>query len=507
MTRKAACLPALAALLSSCGSGNAPQSFAGLVRVSDAALPAGCSAAGQSGTFYSGSEVEPYLAVDPTDPAHLIGVWQQDRWSNGGAAGLMTGVSFDGGHTWIRTSGRFTQCTGNPAYERGSDPWVSIGPRGTAHQIGFGFNNHSATKAMMASRSLDGGRTWTAPIELQRDTNPDFAIDKESITADPLDSQLVYAVWDRLTGFTNPTSPDNTGPTWFTRSTDDGVTWEPARPIYDPGPDTQTVSNQIVVLPDGTLINFFTLITQNSSKNPRSTAAVLRSTDKGLTWPQLVLIAEEQFVGAVNPKTGKGVRSGNVVPSIAVDAASGALYAAWEDARFSAGERDGIAFSRSTDGGLSWSAPAQANRAPRAQAFTPALAVAQGGKLGLAYYDLRNDVASDSDHLLATRWLATSSDGGATWQETLLGGPFDLQNAPFAEGYFLGDYQGLASAGGSFLPLFVAVNNGSTSNRTDVFFRPPDAALSATPAVAQVEGEQVGFLRSMRERWRFGTRR
>lgn len=41
--------------------------------------------------------------------------------------------------------------------------------------------------------------------------------------------------------------------------------------------------------------------------------------------------------------------------------------------------------------------------------------------------------------------------------------------APFAGGYFVGDYEGLASAGNVFLPFFVEVNTGSGSNRTDVF--------------------------------------
>jgi len=31
---------------------------------------------------------------------------------------------------------------------------------------------------------------------------------------------------------------------------DGGDSWETARQIYDPGPDTQTISNQIVVLRD-----------------------------------------------------------------------------------------------------------------------------------------------------------------------------------------------------------------------------------------------------------------
>ena len=37
---------------------------------------------------YPDAEVEPYVAVDPTNPRHLIGSVQQDRWNDGGANGL-----------------------------------------------------------------------------------------------------------------------------------------------------------------------------------------------------------------------------------------------------------------------------------------------------------------------------------------------------------------------------------------------------------------------------------
>ena len=49
---------------------------------------------------YLNSEVEPQVAIDPTDPSHLVGAWQQDRWSNGGAHGLVAGYS-----TWIHRPG------------------------------------------------------------------------------------------------------------------------------------------------------------------------------------------------------------------------------------------------------------------------------------------------------------------------------------------------------------------------------------------------------------------
>ena len=45
----------------------------------------------------------------------------------------------------------------------------------------------------------------------------------------------------------------------------------------------------------------------------------------------------------------------------------------------------------------------------------------------------------------------------------------DMLTAPFARGFFVGDYEGLASAGTSFRPLFVQANSGITANPTDVF--------------------------------------
>src|SRR5207237_393960 len=108
------------------------------------------------------------------------------------------------------------------------------------------------------------------------------------------------------------------------------------------------------------------------------------------------------------------------------------------------------------DGGLTWSAPARVNGVTTTQAFTPVVAVAHGGIVGVTYYDLRNDDPHDDSRLLATAWLAISADEGATFQESAVSGTFDVRSAPrTVEGYFLGDYQGLVAVGSSFLPFFV----------------------------------------------------
>jgi hypothetical protein len=66
-----------------------------------------------------------------------------------------------------------------------------------------------------------------------------------------------------------------------------------------------------------------------------------------------------------------------------------------------------------------------------------------------------------------------SHDGGATWTENHLGGPFDMHQAPYARGYFVGDYQGLDAQGNVFRPLFTlaspSVGSFPNPNPTDVF--------------------------------------
>src|SRR2546422_9824218 len=53
-------------------------------------------------TNYVNAEVEPWVAVNPASAGNVVGVWQQDRDSFGGAHGLVAGYSFDGGLTWGR---------------------------------------------------------------------------------------------------------------------------------------------------------------------------------------------------------------------------------------------------------------------------------------------------------------------------------------------------------------------------------------------------------------------
>src|SRR5439155_25594710 len=141
------------------------------------------------------AEVEPFVAVNPTNPNNVVGVFQQDRWSNGGARGLTVASSMDGGTTWTRTFAHFSKCSGGtPAnggdYDRASDPWLSFGPDGRAYQVSLSFNALNNENAVLGSYSTNGGDTWSEPWPIIRDSGDrDVAYafnDKESVTADAL---------------------------------------------------------------------------------------------------------------------------------------------------------------------------------------------------------------------------------------------------------------------------------------------------------------------------------
>jgi hypothetical protein len=448
-----------------------------------AACPDGQSSGPPPGEVFVNAEVEPWVAVNPTNPNNLVGVWQQDRWTDGGSKGLGTARSTNGGATWAAVAPiPWSTCAGSTDAEatRATDPWVSFGPSGTAHQIALALDPNGFMTAILASRSTDGGATWSAPATLIRDDDLRFFNDKESITADPTNANLVYAVWDRIykpgqsKGFASQlNSFAFRGFPYLARSTDGGATWEPAR-RFSSNANLFTIGNQVVVLPNGTVIDFTDYSTGSGNQGANHDwKAVFRSTDHGATWtPKPITIATVEEVAHRIPDGSFPVRAGG--DDIAVDPVSGALYAVWTDGRFNDGSHNDIVLSKSSDGGLTWSAPLKVSGNPSGvDAHTPSVEVNASGQVAVAWYDYRNDVGGDTASS-TDYWNAISSNGGATWAEQrLTSASFDISKAPVApasRGYFLGDYMGLASRGSSFGNLYI-VTTGDTANRNDVVFQ------------------------------------
>jgi len=467
-----------------------------------------CTAGAVSGSInYTNAEEEPSLAANPASAGNLIGAWQQDRWSDGGAHGLVAGFSFNGGKTWGQTTLPFSQCA-NPAsvYPRASDPWVSIGPDGTAYTVAISFDLSNNFNAVQAATSSDGGKTWGNLRSIIADSSFKFFSDKESVTADPTIPGTAYVVWDRLiTPNNNPplTPPDEglhnffgfTGPTLFSKTTDGGKNWSTPTIINDvsaPTPqENQTIGNVIAVDPGSAsrphaLYDFFDAINgtgSNSTGQHGFNVAFQKSTDGGQTWTAPQLISNLGTVFVSDPNTGASIRTGDIIPEPAIDPSTGQLYIVWQDARFSGGKFDQVAISTSTDGGSTWSTPIRVNTPKGQPAFTPVVTVNTSSEVAVTYYDFRELTPDNTTTLPTDYWIKTFTpaqlaaggiDTGVA--DTHVSGPFNMLAAPFASGFFVGDYEGFASAGTAFHPFFVQVNcndfscaTSFTSNRTDVF--------------------------------------
>jgi hypothetical protein len=236
------------------------------------------------------------------------------------------------------------------------------------------------------------------------------------------------------------------------------------------------------VPPDGTLINLFAEFNnENKNKLRAWTVRVLRSNDDGQTWSSPILVDRLQTIGITDPESGDDVRTGDIVPDVAVNPGNGRLYAVWQDARFSGFENDSIAFSQSRDGGRTWSDPIKVNLTPNSipagdqQAFTASVDVAADGTIAVTYYDFRNNTAAPD---LKTDYFVvhchpttpTACADRANWgnEIQLTDTSFDMRQAPFANGFFTGDYEGLASAGNDFTPFFSQPHGTDPSS---AFFR------------------------------------
>ncbi len=459
--------------------------------------------ASQPGTYFPGSEVEPYFAVNPTNPKNLVGVWTIDEWSNGGGRGIGIAVSMNGGNSWKTGVMRGLTLTAGGSFERAGDSWLSFAPNGTLYFTtilvdilpdGSGY----APSETVVENSTDGGLDWSAPITIVQSNDPSVFNDKDSITADPTASGYAYSVWEQLMN-------KYKGPAMFTRTTDGGQTWSTPSVIYDPGGNDFTIFNQIVVSPNGTLNDFMNSVPTNTGGPHVSTLLVSQSSDKGLTWSKKpITIASDESIAVTDPNNGQvvdeadtGWNGGATVDfNVTEDRSNGYLYTVWTDARFSNSQHDSIAFSMSKDGGLTWSAPIQINQTPTnipngdQQAFQPTVAVAANGTVAVSYYDFRFNGTGPG--LLTDYWLVQGKAGTdltipANWgnEVRLTNTSFNMEVASVPRGYFIGDYQGLAAAGNDFDAFFAATNG---TDPGDIFFRDPPAGPSTAGALGAAAG-------------------
>src|SRR5579859_7731193 len=216
-----------------------------------------------SGPWPTDEAGEPVVAVNPIHPNNIVAAWMQ-----GHSQDIVAAVTLDGGQTWERIPIPLTTCSGGPFLGAG-DPWLSFAPNGGLYAVAV-IGNSISKRGIGVSKSGDGGLHWSAALVIPESV---IVADHPSVTADPKDARFAYAVWNNL------------GMAVFSRTTDGGLAWKPAHTIV-PNNDPQSYIQfgQILVLPNGTLLDIYEFKEHPKSDKPVVNLQVRRSTNHGRTW-------------------------------------------------------------------------------------------------------------------------------------------------------------------------------------------------------------------------------
>ena len=380
---------------------------------------------------------EPNLAVNPRDPRSLLGASIVD--SPGGLA-IAAYASFDGGITW-RSHGALTG-SGN-----GRDPTVSF----DAHGRGYVCAN---TNDLYVWRTDDGGRSFAPPMQATRGRH----LDHPWLAADPTPGQAdathLYVAW---------TQGENNVELGFSRSTDAGRTFETPRSIDSvDGPDDESLASpSLAAGPDGAVYVAYGVwppIPRGGLRPEFPTPIrVISSTDGGLTW-----------TGATRLGTGImeiRVADDTNVPGLpAVVAHRRRPFSAVAFVEREPGvPHSDIAVCVSTDRGAHWSAPKAVPRLSDDTIYTqPQLAIDEEGRLALSAFAHRRGLVEVVVLRAGPFGDRFDPPQVVTWR------PFDPARGAAGSkhgAWWIGDYQGLASAAGTVWPFW----NDSRTGRLQLY--------------------------------------
>ena len=418
------------------------------VRIVQQALPAPIAV-----TTGPHSAVETAIAIDPTDPDHIVGSAvvaigdpRARRITN------FTYVSWDGGDSWVSVA------MPNPDGRVQGDDAVVIDHRGRVYRTYLGFKHLRDPDALNPRNGLflaaseDGGLTYEPPVTLIEHVNSIVPFEDKPYPAVDLSPDspyqgAVYVAWTRFTRY-GSASPDDSSFIYVVASHDGGRTFSRPQRLPAGGGDAldgdDTVEGAVPALgPDGEVYIAWS--------GPRG-IEFTRSLDGGKMWDPARTILDQP--GGWDLQI-EGLSRANGMPVTAVDISGGpdrgTVYVNWADLRNNDGQ-DGdadIFLSRSTDGGATWSEPLRVNQDAvgngRDQFFTWMSVDPVDGSVNIVYYDRR-----DGDGSGVHVYLARSIDGGQTFTE------FRISTEAFVPvpGRFFGDYNGISAYGGRVASLW-----------------------------------------------------
>jgi hypothetical protein len=219
------------------------------------------------------------------------------------------------------------------------------------------------------------------------------------------------------------------------------------------------------------------------------------SSDGGATWTRPGDIAPVRDLA--DPIPGANFRTDSFL-SAAVDQTNGAIYAAWSDATGGTGH---IVVTKSTTKGATWSAPKTVSAAANGYAFFQGLDVAPNGRVDVGYQALTvlgSATTYGTGNAQIDSYYTRSNDGGTTWSAPARVSSVASDPAASAQNnlarQFWGDYNTLVSTNAVAYFIYTDARSGVGCPAVDAYQHGLDGSGPATakPAPPSVCQSQFG---------------
>jgi len=374
---------------------------------------------------------EPSIALDPTDPNKIVIGWRQFDSVQSDFRQAGWAYSHDGGQTWTFPG------VLEPGVFR-SDPVLDSDADGNFYYYSIRCPQAGCGDLF---KSTDGGVSWLGPVYAYGGDKPWMAIDR----TDGKGRGHIYCIWGG-----------------FARSTDGGLTFTHHGAV-------SVRWSTLTVGPDGTLYvvdfperGYVSVFASRNAQKPNRTPV----------WEMLTRAKIDGVGIAGGPPNGIGLLG---QPWIAVDHSNGPsggnLYVlASVDGEFLRyplyDDRLDVMFTRSTDGGETWSTPVRVNDDRLGEnhwQWFGTMAVAPSGRIDAIWNDTR---ASEVPNL-SELYYAFSIDGGDTWSLNTPISPVFDSHVGRPQQPKLGDYYDMISNELGAYVAYAATFNGEQ----DIYFQ------------------------------------